>query len=300
MGFVKCSWEEDVLSAKKTAIRLGSKLYVLNSIKKYKNSVVSYLLNYYRCCLTPNADVKCNSSVKFNHVLIWGLRKDVRILATGHYTSLYKKKERCTLKIARDFIKDQGFFLSNVGNKALSFFKFPLSKYSKLTIRYISTSKGFSNELNFKSSVGMCFFKNTLFKNFLRNYLGKSSFLLLYFTLGQKLNLNCSSNKRGRGYKVLKKNLVTGCTLLAREVCFLLKKTFYVHSVVISLSLYADRGSALLCKLSHGGGLVRVFLHSRGKSVAQVYLKNFGVCVAHGQPISFYRKRVLLGSGIVY
>ncbi|XP_065314130.1 tRNA-specific 2-thiouridylase MnmA-like isoform X2 [Gordionus sp. m RMFG-2023] len=143
-----------------------------------------YKQGYY----TPNPDILCNSEIKFGCFLNYCINVlKVDAVATGHYASnswdikkvlsrQYDSNlhilERPRLIAARDIIKDQTFFLSNITEKALSKCIFPLSNLTKDNVRAIAKKTALAPLFSKKAeSMGMCFVgKRTKFDQFLAQY----------------------------------------------------------------------------------------------------------------------------------
>jgi len=120
---------------------------------------------------------------------------------------------------------------------------------------------------------------------------------MLYFTLGQKLNLNYSSNNSRGCFRILKKNIIKGRMFVSCKPPLFFRKSFYVYLLSTGLRICLKLGTFFLCKINHGIFLYKVRVYRFTKQTAYVCFVERGVCVVPGQPIVFYTKKNLIGSG---
>src|SRR3989338_9553426 len=138
--FDSCCSLKEVDQARRTAQILDIPYYVLNFEKVFKEKVVDYFIDEYLHARTPNPCVRCNTDVKFKHLLLKAKELKADYLATGHYVrNVFNEKEKCyELKKAKDLKKDQSYFLFGTDPKELPYLLFPLGDLEKTEVRTLA------------------------------------------------------------------------------------------------------------------------------------------------------------------
>jgi len=244
-----CPWEEDISDVEKIAKHLNIPWGVYNFEREYRTRVLDYFYREYRAARTPNPDILCNNTIKFDLFLKKAREDGAEFMATGHYARISREQrifswednQSFGLYTAQDDQKDQGYFLQRVSNEQLSFATFPLGNLYKLEVRVLA--KYFNLPVaTKKDSQGICFIGNIDVREFLRKELhtrdgdvrdidtgeivGEHSGLWFY-TIGQRHGIGIGG--LDKGYYVARKeestNTLFVCQgrehseLLKREVC---------------------------------------------------------------------------------
>ncbi len=118
-----CDWEEDQRDAMRVAANLDVPLEIFNFEKEYRERVHDYMIAEYKAGRTPNPDVLCNSTIKFDLLIKEMERLDCDYLATGHYA---RKSDDGRLLKGVDQNKDQSYFLCRLTKEQLSHVLFPV------------------------------------------------------------------------------------------------------------------------------------------------------------------------------
>ena len=84
--------------AKKVVKKLDIPFYVWDFRKEFKNKVVDYFIDEYKCGHTPNPCVKCNKVIKFGILLEKAKKMGFDYLATGHYARLRRETRNPNFK----------------------------------------------------------------------------------------------------------------------------------------------------------------------------------------------------------
>ena len=87
-GNQNCSVEEDHQDAKRVCAHLDIPLYEVDFVDQYWNRVFSHFVTQYSKGLTPNPDLECNRSIKFDALLRHAQGLGAEWVATGHYARL--------------------------------------------------------------------------------------------------------------------------------------------------------------------------------------------------------------------
>ena len=208
-GYIDCPAEEDIEITTFIARKYGCRFHEANLHKEYWDNVVSYTIESVRKGLTPNPDVMCNKLIKFG-AFEQRCGKDYDRTATGHYAqteclnvsntlsvdkliSLYGSqhinvstyqqnssnqaiKQSSTqtvfLATAKDPVKDQTDFLSQLSYAQISKLMFPIGGMMKSEVRDIAHAAHLPSA-DRKDSQGICFLGKINYNDFLRRYLGE-------------------------------------------------------------------------------------------------------------------------------
>ena len=192
-GYIDCPAEEDIEITSFIAKKYGCRFEEVNLHKEYWENVVSYTIESVRKGLTPNPDVMCNKLIKFG-AFEQRCGKDFDRIATGHYARIEKLKlkseisrERALqhsdnfnfqfstftfLATAKDPVKDQTDFLSQLSYAQISKLMFPIGGMMKSEVRAIAHAAHLPSA-DRKDSQGICFLGKINYNDFLRRYLGE-------------------------------------------------------------------------------------------------------------------------------
>ena len=81
---------------------------------------------------------RCNQTVKFSDLLNESKKMGADALATGHYAIRKGSLNNASLHKAKDFSKDQSFFLFATQQEQLNYVRFPLGYFKKSEIRQLA------------------------------------------------------------------------------------------------------------------------------------------------------------------
>ena len=128
----------DIEDAKNVALKNNFEHRVLDYQDKFFNGVISNFVDSYANGETPLPCVKCNETVKFSDLLNEAKKIGADALATGHYAIRKGTLNNASLHKAKDFSKDQSFFLFATQQEQLNYVRFPLGDYKKSEIRQLA------------------------------------------------------------------------------------------------------------------------------------------------------------------
>lgn len=182
---LSCTAEEDIELASATAHRYGLKLNIIDLQKEYWDNVVAYTIEKVRRGLTPNPDVMCNKLIKFGcFEQKAGYAYDK--IVTGHYASTCLIDGKTWLATAKDPIKDQTDFLTQIDYLQVSKLWFPLGSYMKQQIREIATQAKLPSAQR-KDSQGICFLGKINYNDFIRRFLGEKTGTIVELETGKEI-----------------------------------------------------------------------------------------------------------------
>ncbi|NLW41063.1 MAG: tRNA 2-thiouridine(34) synthase MnmA [Tissierellia bacterium] len=248
--FGVCTATQDANDARRVANQLGIPFYTINFEKEYWDRVFTYFLDEYKKGRTPNPDVMCNQEIKFNSFLEYALKLDADYIAMGHYAQVEERDGKYYLLRGKDRNKDQSYFLSRIGQDALSRTLFPVGHLEKKEVREIAEKHNLYTA-NKKDSTGICFIGERDFDEFLERYLltkegdivdvdgnvlGKHKGLI-HYTLGQRRGIGIGGIGTGEPWFVVGKNLKKNILYVAQGA---------EHPALFSVSLIGESPAWIL------------------------------------------------------
>lgn len=138
--------------------------------KEYRESVVGYMIEEYKKGRTPNGDIVCNRTIKFDLFYEKAREHGADVIATGHYARVVEKDGTFHLLKGLDGNKDQSYFLSQLSEDQLSHTMFPLGEMKKEETREIARKIGLEIA-DKRSTRGICFVGKVSMPDFLREYI---------------------------------------------------------------------------------------------------------------------------------
>ena len=208
-GYIDCPAEEDIEITQWIAKKYGCRFEEVNLHKEYWDNVVSYTIESVRKGLTPNPDVMCNKLIKF------GAFDDKRghdydRIATGHYARTEQvdsgqwtvdsgatqdggvqqgtdySSPITFLATAKDPVKVQTDFLSQLSYKQIQKLMFPIGHLMKSEVRAIAHEAHLPSA-DRKDSQGICFLGKINYNDFIRRYLGEREGKIVELETGKVL-----------------------------------------------------------------------------------------------------------------
>jgi tRNA-specific 2-thiouridylase len=141
-AFGSCCTIDDLHDARRVATVLEIPHYIVNFERQFNEHVVAPFVEDYVSARTPIPCVRCNSQLKFSHLLERAQGFDAAAVATGHYARVEKTQDgRYALKRGRDTEKDQSYFLFMLSQTQLASASFPLGELSKHEVRRYATER---------------------------------------------------------------------------------------------------------------------------------------------------------------
>ncbi|MCR5193084.1 MAG: tRNA 2-thiouridine(34) synthase MnmA [Bacteroidales bacterium] len=184
-GFIDCPAEEDIEITSYIAKKYGCRFEEINLHKEYWDNVVSYTIDSVRKGLTPNPDVMCNKLIKFG-AFEEKCGKDFDRIATGHYATSEIIDGTTFLATAKDPLKDQTDFLTQLTYPQIAKAMFPIGHLMKSEVRQIAHEAKLPSAER-KDSQGICFLGKINYNDFLRRYLGEKEGKIVELETGKVL-----------------------------------------------------------------------------------------------------------------
>ncbi len=306
-GRPSCCGAQSIADAKRVADILGIRHYVLNFGKVLQKEVIADFVKQYSLGLTPNPCVRCNELIKFEILLKKALGLGMDYLATGHYARIVKSNRKYILKKAKDFKKDQSYFLYRLTQEKLKRILFPVGDLTKPQVRELAgkfklpvAGKKDSQEICFIPGSYQEFLKERLKGKFFPGPIVDTNGKVLgshqgipFYTIGQrdKLGIAC-------GYPVYVSRIDSRKnTLVVAKKEELLKNRFLVKDMIYPNGTLKKK-TLLQVRIRHLSGESPAWVKPVGKK-AEVIFKQPCFAITPGQSAVFYKQDAVAGGGII-
>jgi tRNA-specific 2-thiouridylase len=299
-----CSLESEKL-ARQVAKKLEIPFYVVNLEKEFKKKVVDYFLKEYKSGNTPNPCVICNKEIKFGLLQEKAFKMGADFFATGHYAKIENKNLLPRLFKGTDEKKDQSYFLWQLNQQKLNKILFPVGNYTKQEVRNLAKKFDLPSAKT-PESQEVCFVKDNT-NNFLKKYLkikpgkifdinkkevGKHQGLWFY-TIGQRKGLEIVQGP----WFVIEKDFKKNILIVSKNEKDLLKKELIAEKInwILPQNLPIDAE----VKIRYKSDFAKVKIIKYKKNLLKIIFKTPQKAITPGQSIVFYKKKELLGGGII-
>ena len=302
-----CPQAQDTQDAKNVAHHLGIPFKVVDFSVEYWQQVFQHFLQEYQLGRTPNPDILCNQTIKFEAFKQHALTLGADWVATGHYAKLDHTHTTSVLKKAKDSNKDQSYFLAGVSSDQFKQCMFPLGSMSKNEVRAKAQALGLPTAHK-KDSTGICFIGERNFNEFIQQHLmaqpgpiidteGNSMGHhkgLIFHTIGQRKGLGIGG--AGEAWFVAAKDTKTNTLIVAQghdHPSLLSKKLSFSEPIWRQqpdpqYPVYAKiryRTPESLCTLDMASNTVQ--------------FASFQRAITPGQYIAFYQDDICFGGAII-
>jgi tRNA-specific 2-thiouridylase len=167
-----CCSIDDIYDARRVARFLNLPFYVVNFEKAFEKEVVVPFVESYLAGETPIPCVRCNTFMKFDHLLNRAAQIGALKLATGHYARVRFNETTGRYELLRgvDAAKDQSYFLFEMTQAQLSRVIFPLGGYPKSEVRTMAERYGLP-VFEKPDSQEICFIPSKNYSAFVESYI---------------------------------------------------------------------------------------------------------------------------------
>jgi tRNA-specific 2-thiouridylase len=316
--------DDDFQSAKKMAKSLGISLERLDCRDEFKRKIVDEFIHDYKRGVTPNPCVICNAEMKFDALIREAGKRGVKMVATGHYSRLRKftvnssqltESVNCKLstayclRVAKDKLKDQSYFLYRLKEEQLRRIIFPLGNYLKSEVKDIARKLKLE-VVEKKESQDVCFIPRNEINEFLKKYikdnpgniidtsgktLGTHSGLHFY-TIGQRRGIDIGGDGP---YYVVEKDNKNNLLIVSNKGIFS-KKSFFINK---TNWIYKNIASPLKFKVKIRYKSVPVYAKIKrskeGNDFYEIKLRESQRSITSGQSAVFYDRNCVIGGGII-
>ncbi len=167
-----CCSIDDIYDARRVARFLNLPFYVVNFEKTFEQEVVVPFVESYLAGETPIPCVRCNTFMKFDHLLNRATQIGAAKLATGHYARVRLNETTGRYEMLRgvDAGKDQSYFLFEMTQAQLSRVVFPLGGFPKSEVRAMAEQYGLP-VFEKPDSQEICFIPSKNYSAFVESYI---------------------------------------------------------------------------------------------------------------------------------
>ena len=206
----QCCAGQDILDAKRVSEKININHEILYYQKKFKTEVIDSFIDSYASGETPIPCVQCNQTVKFRDLFKYARDLKADALITGHYVSRVQNNSHASMYRAKDYSRDQSYFLFSTTQEQLDYIRFPLGEIDKSETRNIAKKLDL-NVAEKPDSQDICFVPNgdysSVIKKFRPESFKKGKIInlsgkqigehegIINYTIGQRKGIKISSEK---------------------------------------------------------------------------------------------------------
>ncbi len=165
----QCCAGQDILDAKRVSEQLNINHEILYYQKKFKQEVIDNFIESYSLGETPIPCVQCNQTVKFRDLFRYSKDLNADVLVTGHYIKRVQTNGKSSMYRAKDFSRDQSYFLFSTTQEQLDFLRFPLGDIEKTETRSIAKKLNL-NVSEKPDSQDICFVPNGDYSSVIKKF----------------------------------------------------------------------------------------------------------------------------------
>ena len=179
----QCCAGQDILDAKRVSEKININHEILYYQKKFKTEVIDSFIDSYASGETPIPCVQCNQTVKFRDLFKYAKDLKADALITGHYVSRVQNNSHASMYRAKDYSRDQSYFLFSTTQEQLDYLRFPLGEIDKSETRNIAKKLDL-NVAEKPDSQDICFVPNGDYSSVIKKFRPES------FKKGKIINLS--------------------------------------------------------------------------------------------------------------
>ena len=165
----QCCAGQDILDAKRVSEQLNINHEILYYQKKFKQEVIDNFIESYSSGETPIPCVQCNQTVKFRDLFKYSKDLKADALITGHYIKRIQTNGKSSMYRAKDFSRDQSYFLFSTTQDQLDYLRFPLGDIEKMETRKIAKKLNL-NVAEKPDSQDICFVPNGDYSSVIKKF----------------------------------------------------------------------------------------------------------------------------------
>ena len=165
----QCCAGQDILDAKRVSEQLNINHEILYYQKKFKQEVIDNFIESYSSGETPIPCVQCNQTVKFRDLFKYSKDLQADALITGHYIKRIQTNGKSSMYRAKDFSRDQSYFLFSTTQDQLDYLRFPLGDIEKTETRNIAKKLNL-NVAEKPDSQDICFVPNGDYSSVIKKF----------------------------------------------------------------------------------------------------------------------------------
>lgn len=291
------------------AKHLDIPLHLIEMENIFSQAVMDYFIRTYQQGRTPNPCVICNKQVKFGALLNEIMSRGMDKMATGHYARIAQLDDgKFVLKRGRDPKKDQSYFLCRLSSKQLQNLILPLGELTKKEVYDLAANMNLSG-IHGPESQDICFLADETVSSFFDNQgfqdhpgdimTGEGRVIghhrgLWHYTIGQR---------RGLGLPDATPWYVKRLDAENNRLIVCKNEDLFTNQIGVKDVVWTGTVPPALWQ---GGVQIRGHHPASPASVSQAAHENWSIlfkeqqrAVTPGQFAVFYRKNIVMGSGVI-
>ena len=165
----QCCAGQDIMDAKRVSEKININHEILYYQKKFRSEVIDSFIDSYAAGETPIPCVQCNQTVKFRDLFKYAKDLKADALVTGHYVSRIQTNGHANMYRAKDYNRDQSYFLFSTTQEQLDYLRFPLGEIEKYETRSLAKKLNL-NVADKPDSQDICFVPNGDYSSVIKKY----------------------------------------------------------------------------------------------------------------------------------
>ena len=165
----QCCAGQDIMDAKRVSEKININHEILYYQKKFRSEVIDSFIDSYAAGETPIPCVQCNQTVKFRDLFKYAKDLKADALVTGHYVSRVQKNGHANMYRAKDYNRDQSYFLFSTTQEQLDYLRFPLGEIEKYETRSLAKKLNL-NVADKPDSQDICFVPNGDYSSVIKKF----------------------------------------------------------------------------------------------------------------------------------
>jgi len=295
----QCCAGQDIMDAKRVCEKISINHEILYYQKKFKSEVIDSFIDSYAMGETPIPCVQCNQTVKFRDLFKYARELKADALVTGHYVSRIQKNGNANMYRAKDFKRDQSYFLFSTTQEQLNYLRFPLGAIDKSETRALAKKLNL-NVAEKPDSQDICFVPNGDYSSVIKKFrpesfkkgkiidlsgaiLGEHEGIINY-TIGQRKGIKISNKKP---LYVVNINAKNNTVIVGTKENLEIKKIQLRELNILGSKKEFEK--TINIKVRSTGKLLKAKINFNGK-VAEVEILDKETGISPGQACVFYSK----------
>lgn len=295
--------------AESIAEKIGIEHIVLDLREQFYELIINPFINSYLNGETPSPCTTCNREMKFGALLEEAKKQKADILVTGHYIKWDCYDNYPVIRMNKEAIRDQSYFLAKIKKDSLNMIRFPLANMKKSEVR--SIAQQFDLHVAHKpSSNDICFAGGKNYANLVKRsatneqeegnivdingkVVGKHKGIYNY-TIGQRKGIGVSSSEPLYVIRIDSKFN----TIIVAPKEYLAKKEVIISNINwLGKDEFSKDIKKLDVKVRAAQQLVPSIVEPLEGNKAKVTFETEVFGVAPGQVCAFYKGDCLMGGG---
>lgn len=293
--------EAMMLKAQRAAEALGIESRAYDARQRFERDIVDYFCREYLSGRTPAPCTRCNSLIKWLILAEVADSLGINNIATGHYFRIEQHDGRYYVAKGIDPAKDQSYYLWGLSQEILSRAITPMGDMIKSDVKQNFEDKS--------ESMGICFLRGKHYSDFLRERCGEFRCGDIVDCEGEVVSrhngiaLYTAGQRRGEGIpeglRVLSVNGDSNQVVVGKAE-LLYKHTLYINECNIVSENELLTADDITVKIRGiGRNPEKPVKIERSEDGYTVTTDDPAWAPAVGQPLVFYRKKLVIGGGIV-